>query len=103
MNAELPPFKNGEHNSESTSTIDRVITPLNICLHQHYLLLLYTYYFILPVNILFMGFISITIIIVITVLVIIVVSYVMLLLLLSDDIINIFVYFVMEFIILFSR
>ena len=29
MNAELPPFKNGEHNSESTSTIDRVITPLN--------------------------------------------------------------------------
>ena len=27
MNAELPPFKNGEHNSESTSTIDRVITP----------------------------------------------------------------------------
>jgi len=31
MNAELPLFKNGEHNSESTSTIDRVITPL-ICL-----------------------------------------------------------------------
>jgi len=28
MNAELPPFKNGEHNSESASTIDRVITPL---------------------------------------------------------------------------
>jgi len=30
MNAELPPFKNGEHNSESTSTIDGVITPLTI-------------------------------------------------------------------------
>jgi len=29
MNVELPPFKNGEHNSESPSTIDRVITPLN--------------------------------------------------------------------------
>jgi len=28
MNVELPPFKNGEHNSESASTIDRVITPL---------------------------------------------------------------------------
>jgi len=28
MNAELPPFKNGEHNSESASTVDRVITPL---------------------------------------------------------------------------
>ena len=28
MNAELPPFKNGEHNSESASTIDHVITPL---------------------------------------------------------------------------
>jgi len=28
MNAELPPFKNGEHNSESASTIDRDITPL---------------------------------------------------------------------------
>ena len=28
MNAELPPFKNREYNSESTSTIDRVITPL---------------------------------------------------------------------------
>jgi len=28
MNAELPSFKNGEHNSESVSTIDRVITPL---------------------------------------------------------------------------
>jgi len=28
MNAELPPFKNGEPNSESTSIIDRVITPL---------------------------------------------------------------------------
>jgi len=30
MNAELPPFKNGEHNSESESTIDRVIPPLNV-------------------------------------------------------------------------
>jgi len=30
MNAELPPFKNGEHNSESTLTIDRVITPLTL-------------------------------------------------------------------------
>ena len=29
MNAELPPFKNGEHNSECASTIDRVITPLS--------------------------------------------------------------------------
>jgi len=28
MNAELPPFKNGEHNSEKESTIDRVIIPL---------------------------------------------------------------------------
>jgi len=27
MNAELPPFKNGEHNSENASTIDRVMTP----------------------------------------------------------------------------
>jgi len=30
MNAELLPFKNGEHNSESASTIDRVIAPLMI-------------------------------------------------------------------------
>jgi len=29
MNAGLPPFKNGEHNSKSASTIDRVITSLN--------------------------------------------------------------------------
>ena len=29
MNAELPPFKNGEHNSESASTNDCVITLLN--------------------------------------------------------------------------
>jgi len=29
MNAELPPFKNGEHNSENVSTIDPVITPLS--------------------------------------------------------------------------
>ena len=28
MNAELPPFKNREHNSESAPTIDCVITPL---------------------------------------------------------------------------
>jgi len=28
MSAELPPFKNWEHNYESTSTIDRLITPL---------------------------------------------------------------------------
>ena len=28
MNAELPSFKNGEHNSESVSTIGRVITLL---------------------------------------------------------------------------
>jgi len=34
MNKELPPFKNGEHNSESTSTIDRVITPLMNFLSQ---------------------------------------------------------------------
>ena len=27
-NAELPPFKNGEHNSENASTIDHVIAPL---------------------------------------------------------------------------
>ena len=28
MNAELPLFNNGEHNSKSAPTIDRVITPL---------------------------------------------------------------------------
>ena len=28
MNAELPPFKNRERNSESASTIDHLITPL---------------------------------------------------------------------------
>jgi len=28
MNAELPPFKNGERNSERASTLDRDITPL---------------------------------------------------------------------------
>jgi len=27
MNAELPPFTNGELNSESASTIDHVVTP----------------------------------------------------------------------------
>jgi len=30
MNAELPPFNNGEHNPESASTIDRIITPLSV-------------------------------------------------------------------------
>jgi len=30
MNTELPPFKHGEHNSESASTIDCVITPLRL-------------------------------------------------------------------------
>jgi len=29
MNVELPPLKNGEHNSKKASTIDRVITLLN--------------------------------------------------------------------------
>jgi len=29
MNAELPPFKNGDHNFEIASTLDRDITPLN--------------------------------------------------------------------------
>ena len=29
MNAELPSFKNGEHNSEGASIIDRVRTPLS--------------------------------------------------------------------------
>ena len=28
MHVELPPFKNGEYNSESAFTIDRVTTPL---------------------------------------------------------------------------
>jgi len=27
MNAELPPFKNGEQNSESASTLDHSLTP----------------------------------------------------------------------------
>ena len=30
MNADLPPFEKGEHNSESESTNDRVITPLRL-------------------------------------------------------------------------
>jgi len=30
MIADLPPFKDGEHNSESVSTIDRVINPLRL-------------------------------------------------------------------------
>ena len=29
LNAELPPLKNGECNSENASTIDRIITPLS--------------------------------------------------------------------------
>jgi len=29
MNVELPPFKNGEHNFESASTLERDITPLS--------------------------------------------------------------------------
>jgi len=28
MNAELPPFKNGDHNSKSASTLNQDITPL---------------------------------------------------------------------------
>jgi len=42
MNAELPPFKNGEHNSESASTIDLVITPLTLltlCIFDNFALL----------------------------------------------------------------
>jgi len=34
MNAELPSFKNGKHNSESASTIDRAITPLMLIAHN---------------------------------------------------------------------
>ena len=38
MSAKLPPFKNGEHNSESVCTLDRDITPLTslqqIVLHE---------------------------------------------------------------------
>jgi len=34
MNTNLPPFKNGEHNSKSASTIDRVITPLKSAVMQ---------------------------------------------------------------------
>jgi len=30
MNAELPPFKNGEHNSERASTIDPVFWPFEL-------------------------------------------------------------------------
>jgi len=37
MIAELPPFKTGKHNSESASTIDRVITPLIMISFKHYL------------------------------------------------------------------
>ena len=38
MKAELPLFKNGEHNSESACTIDRVITPLIIAVYELFLL-----------------------------------------------------------------
>jgi len=38
MNAEFPPFENGEHNSESVSIINPVITPLNWALSLHDLL-----------------------------------------------------------------
>jgi len=38
MNAALPPFKNGEHNSEIVSTIDHVITLL---INHHFTLQLY--------------------------------------------------------------
>jgi len=34
MNAELPPFKNGEHNFESASILDLDITPLMIILYD---------------------------------------------------------------------
>ena len=36
MNTELPPFKSGKHNSESASTIDRVITLLNTCIEDNF-------------------------------------------------------------------
>ena len=36
MNAELPPFKNGDHNSENASTVDRVITPSIESLLKHH-------------------------------------------------------------------
>ena len=39
MNAELPPFKNEEHNSESASTLDRDITPHVICWSMYGVLL----------------------------------------------------------------
>ena len=36
MNAELPPFKNGERNSESVSIVDRVLTSFSWeCLYGH--------------------------------------------------------------------
>ena len=35
MNAEVPPFQNGEHNFECASTIDHVITPLKSDFHEH--------------------------------------------------------------------
>jgi len=40
MNAELPPFENGEHNSKSVSTADRDITPLKPCIKLE---ILFTY------------------------------------------------------------
>ena len=30
MNAELPPFKNGKHNSKSVSTLNRDLTPFTL-------------------------------------------------------------------------
>jgi len=34
MNAELPLFKNGEHNSEIVSTLDRGLTPWLFARHE---------------------------------------------------------------------
>ena len=36
MNAELPPFKNGEHDSKHASTTDHVITPLRMLVMSGY-------------------------------------------------------------------
>ena len=30
MNAEMPPFKHGEHNFKEVLTVDRVLTPLSV-------------------------------------------------------------------------
>jgi len=42
MNAELPPFKNGEHNSESASTPTRGLTLLTLTMHSPFLDLIST-------------------------------------------------------------